>query len=164
MLNILVLCTGNSARSILAEALLNNEGSGRVQAYSAGSQPKDTPHPEALALLKRRGIDTEFARSKSWDEFSGGEAPELDVVVTVCDNAAGETCPYFPGAPVRVHWGIPDPAAIEGAEAPAAFEAAEARLLARIRPMLGLPLETLSADDLRSQLVEIGTAAERSET
>ena len=155
MLNVLVLCTGNSARSILGEALLNREGAGRVRAWSAGSQPKGAPHPEALALLERRGIDTGFARSKSWDEFAADGAPELDLVITVCDNAAGETCPYWPGGPVTVHWGIPDPADASPEDARVAFEAAEKHLLDRIRPMLSLPLEDLSPEEIRDRMTEI---------
>lgn len=161
MLNVLVLCTGNSARSILAEALLNREGAGRLRAFSAGSQPKDVPHPEALSLLSRRGIDTGFARSKSWDEFAGPDAPKLDLVITVCDSAAAETCPYWAGAPITVHWGIPDPASATPDNARAAFEKAEKQLLARILPMMALDFDALSAEQLRAHLVAIGETAEK---
>lgn len=163
MLNILVLCTGNSARSILGEAFLNTKGAGRIKAYSAGSTPTGTPNPGAIALLKRHDIDTGFARSKSWDEFAEPDAPKLDVVITVCDNAAGETCPYWPGAPVTVHWGIPDPAAAPAEEIDAAFDKAAAQLLTRITPMLALPLEDLSSEDLKIALKKIGEDAERAE-
>lgn len=163
MLNILILCTGNSARSILGEALLNTEGAGRIKAFSAGSTPTGTPNPNALELLSRRGIDTAFARSKSWDEFSAPDAPALDLVITVCDNAANEACPYWPGGPISVHWGIPDPAAASPEHAQAAFEKAERQLLARIKPMLALPLEDLSPKELQNKLLEIGNAAEKDE-
>lgn len=118
-LNVLFLCTHNSARSILAEALLNDLGRGRFRAYSAGSSPRPNqqPHPLALAVLREAGIATDGLRSKSWDEFAGPGAPEMDVIITVCDNAAGEVCPVWPGHPVRVHWGHPDPSAGEAAEA-----------------------------------------------
>ena len=112
-MNALVLCTGNSARSVLGEALLNHLGDRRIAAHSAGSKPNGARNPGAIRLLQRRGWDTQFARSRSWDEFTGPEAPELDFVFTICDNVAGETCPVWPGAPVAGHWGIPDPADIE---------------------------------------------------
>ena len=110
-MNILALCTGNSARSILLESLLNHEGKGRIKAYSAGSHPTGAPHPQALALLQAEGHDTNALRSKSWDEFTTPDAPQMDLVITVCSAAAGEACPIWPGAPIRAHWGVDDPAA-----------------------------------------------------
>ena len=134
--NVLFLCTGNSARSILAEAILNRDGGGRFRGCSAGSFPKGAVHPMALALLAERGLPTGALRSKSWDEFAGPEGPVLDQVITVCDNAAGEPCPVWPGHPAREHWGLPDPAAVEGEGQRAAFEAAFASLETRIADFL----------------------------
>ena len=134
--NVLFLCTGNSARSILAEALLNRLGDGRWRGFSAGSFPKGEVHPMALQLLDERGFPTGGLRSKSWDEFAGGDAPPLDLIVTVCDNAAGETCPVWPGHPARAHWGIADPAAVEGEGQRAAFEEAYRQLESRIAAFL----------------------------
>lgn len=138
MKNVLFLCTGNSARSILAEAYLNAAGQGRYRAYSAGSKPGGRVNPHALSLLREKGISAEGARSKSWDEFAVPGAPRLDLVVTVCDNAAGETCPVWPGAPSRAHWGVDDPAAVEGSDAEkrAAFEKAFRELKAKIDAFL----------------------------
>ena len=136
MRNILFLCTGNSARSILAEAILNNEGRGRFHAYSAGSQPKGQVHPAALALLDELGLSTQGYRSKSWDEFAIEGAPPISFVITVCDNAAGELCPIWPGQPTRMHWGIPDPAAVEGPAQRQAFRDAYDALRERIRAFL----------------------------
>lgn len=134
--NVLFLCTGNSARSILAEALLNRLGEGRLQAFSAGSFPKGEVHPMALQLLGERGFRTDGLCSKSWDEFADPNAPRIDHVITVCDNAAGETCPVWPGNPARAHWGLADPAAVEGAGQRAAFEEAYHLLEVRIADFL----------------------------
>ncbi|MCC5996310.1 MAG: arsenate reductase ArsC [Oceanicaulis sp.] len=136
-MNILILCTGNSARSILGEALFNALGEGRVTAFSAGSSPKGQPHPEALATLGRHGHDVSGFRSKRWDEFEAPGAPVMDAVITVCDSAASEPCPVWPGAPTRAHWGLPDPAYIDDpAACRAAFEATYEALSARIRHVL----------------------------
>lgn len=157
---VLFLCTGNSARSILAEAILNRKGGTRYRAVSAGSQPKDAPNPYALALLRDKGIDTAFARSKSWDEFAGAGAPPVDLVITVCDSAAAETCPVWPGHPLTAHWGLPDPAAVTGD--PAAIRQAFAdtyrRLEVRIAALLALP-PGLPGAALRERLREIGRLA-----
>jgi arsenate reductase len=135
---VLFLCTGNSARSLLAECLLERLGQGRFRAFSAGSHPKPAPHPHALALLRERGFATARLRSKSWDEFAGDAAPPIDLVVTVCDAAAGEACPHFPGAPARLHWSIDDPAAARGSEAEirAAFRRAYDALEARVEALV----------------------------
>ncbi len=156
--NVLVLCTGNSARSLLAEALLNDRSKGRVWAYSAGSKPRGEPHPLAVGLLLARGHECGYLRSKSWDEFSAPGAPVMDLVVTVCDSAAGESCPLWPGAPLRAHWGIPDPAAVEGtdAERRAAFEVAYRQLAARVDAFLALPFETMAVGALQQALAAIG--------
>lgn len=156
--NVLVLCTGNSARSILAEAILNREGGGRIRAWSAGSHPKGAPNPVGLELLTSLGFDTSRFRSKSWDEFARPDAPRMDLVVTVCDSAAGEACPYWPGAPLVAHWGIPDPADVgeTRAERMAAFRTAYDRLLARVQALLALPIETMPTAELKVRLAEIG--------
>ena len=137
--SVLFLCTGNSARSIMAEALLNRLGEGRFRAFSAGSRPKGEPHPMALEVLASHGFDTAGLRSKSWHEFAGANAPRLDLIVTVCDNAAGETCPVWPGRPVAAHWGIEDPAAVEGEGQRDAFEQALRYLRNRIALLVALP-------------------------
>jgi len=156
--NVLFLCTGNSARSILAEAILNREGKGRFKAYSAGSNPAGKVHPYSLDLLALMDHPTENLRSKNWEEFSGPDAPKLDFVFTVCDNAAGETCPVWPGQPITAHWGIPDPAAVTGSEAEkrAAFTEAYRMILNRISLFLALPLESIDKMSLQSRLRDIG--------
>jgi arsenate reductase len=143
--NVLFLCTGNSARSILAEAILNAKGQGRFRGFSAGSHPKGAVHPLALALLERTGLATEGLRSKAWDEFAELGAPPLDFIFTVCDNAAGEMCPLWPGQPLTAHWGQPDPAAVAGTalEQANAFRQAFRMLERRIDLFLSLPIETL---------------------
>ncbi|HUK00762.1 MAG TPA: arsenate reductase ArsC [Steroidobacteraceae bacterium] len=158
--NVLFLCTGNSARSILAEALLNNRGRGRFRAYSAGSFPKGQVHPLALELLKRSNLPTEGLRSKSWDEFAAPGAPQMHFIFTVCDNAAGEVCPVWPGMPMTAHWGIADPAAVEGTESErvSAFHKALNELDSRIKLLTSLPLESLDRMTLHSKLREIGSA------
>ena len=159
--NVLFLCTGNSARSILAEAILGRLGSGRFKAYSAGSFPKGAVHPAAVRLLDQLDYDTRAFRSKSWDEFSGPEAPQLDFIFTVCGNAAGETCPVWPGKPMTAHWGLPDPAAVEGreAEVAAAFADTYRMLTNRIELFLALPLDAIDAMSLQNRLRDIGNAA-----
>ena len=144
--NILVLCTGNSARSILGEAIFNHLAPERVRAFSAGSKPKGAAHPGALRLLARRGIDTAGFRSKSWNEFTGAAAPHIDLAITVCGNAAGEACPVFPGTPLRAHWGLSDPADVTGGEAAedAAFEDTWRWLTMRADALLALPLDRKS--------------------
>jgi arsenate reductase len=156
--NVLFLCTGNSARSILAESLLNHLGAGRFRAFSAGSFPKGTVHPMALDLLKQVGLPTVGLRSKSWDEFAKAGAPVMDFVFTVCDNAAGEVCPIWPGKPVTAHWGIADPAALEGPvdEKAAAFRRALLELEARIELFISLPIASLDHLKLKEKLNEIG--------
>jgi arsenate reductase (thioredoxin) len=158
MKNVLFLCTGNSARSILAEAILNREGVGRFRAYSAGSQPKGEPHPFALDLLRELNFDTSFARSKSWDEFAKPDAPHLDFVFTVCDSAAAESCPVWPGQPMTAHWGIPDPAAAEGtsSERRLAFAEAFRMMSARISAFVNLPMEAIDRMSLQRKLEAIG--------
>ncbi len=156
--NVLVLCTGNSARSILGEALFNYLGQGRVRAFSAGSKPKGVPHPGALRLLARRGIDTSAFRSKSWDEFTAPDAPVIDLAITVCGNAAGEACPVFLGSPLRAHWGLPDPADVTGTEAEvdAAFEETWRLLEMRVRAFLALNRGATDKTTLQAALTEIG--------
>jgi protein-tyrosine-phosphatase len=161
--NVLFLCTGNSARSILGEVLLNRIGKGKFVAYSAGSQPKGQVHPEALALLRRLGFDTAGLRSKSWDAFARPGAPRLDFVFTVCDNAANEVCPVWPGQPMTAHWGVPDPAAVTGsAEKVAhAFRDTLGLLQRRIELFASLPVASLDRMALKRRLDEIGRSADR---
>lgn len=156
--NILFLCTGNSARSILAEAILNHKGRGEFRAYSAGSHPTGKVRPEALKQLESAGISTKGLRSKSWDEFSGPDAPELHFVFTVCDNAANEVCPYWPGQPMTAHWGIPDPAAVLGSpeEIERAFHGAFLTLERRISLFLSLPFATLEKMSIQEEIRRIG--------
>lgn len=157
-MNVLVLCTGNSARSILAEALLDREGQGRIRAFSAGSRPKDAPNPYALALLKELGYDTAACRSKSFSEFTGADAPQMDFIITVCDAAAGESCPHWPGHPLVAHWGIADPAAVEGSDAEkrAAFMETYRRLAARVTAFVNLDVAQLDLATLKRRLAAIG--------
>ena len=156
--NVLFLCTGNSARSILAEAILNRVGAGRFKAFSAGSYPKGMVHPYTLQLLKSLNYDTSFARSKSWDEFAAPGAPEMHFVFTVCDDAAMEACPVWPGHPMTAHWGVPDPATVEGTEAEKhlAFAEAYRMLNNRISIFVNLPIQTIDKLALQSHLHEIG--------
>ena len=156
--NVLFLCTGNSARSIMAEAILNQRGKGRFTAYSAGSHPTGQPRAEALRQIELSGLPTAGLRSKSWDEFSGSDAPKLDFVFTVCDNAAKEQCPYWPGQPMTAHWGIPDPAAVKGTseEIARAFRDAFTVLDRRIGLFLSLPLATLEDMAIRREIDQIG--------
>jgi arsenate reductase (thioredoxin) len=155
--NVLFLCTGNSARSILAEAYLNSAGRGRFRAYSAGSKPGGRVNPFALELLERSRIDTTGLRSKSWDEFARPGAPQMDFVFTVCDNAAAEPCPYWPGQPMTAHWGVADPAAAEGSEDDKrrAFRQAFSALSARINLFVNLPMDKLDRLALTKRLQEI---------
>ncbi len=156
--NVLFLCTGNSARSILGEAILNKMGKGKFVAYSAGSMPKGDVNPHALALLQRLGFATDGLRSKSWDEFAKPGAPQLDFVFTVCDNAANEVCPVWPGQPMTAHWGVPDPAAAEGSETKIAqaFRDAFMALQRRIELFANLPVPSLDRMSLKKRLDEIG--------
>lgn len=157
---VLVLCTGNSARSILAEALINHRGAGRFRAYSAGSHPTGRVNPFAVATLQRFGLPTEGLRSKSWNEFAGPGSPRLDFIFTVCDNAAGEVCPLWPGRPITAHWGVPDPAAVEGTDEwkLQAFEDTFRILERRVSRFVDLPLSSLDTRDLVRMLRNIGEA------
>lgn len=158
--NVLFLCTGNSARSILAEAILNRLGAGRFQAYSAGSMPKGEVHPHAISLLKHLNHDTSFARSKNWSEFAEDGAPQMDFVFTVCDNAAAEACPVWPGQPMSAHWGVPDPAAVEGSqsEIAAAFADTYRMLSQRIGIFCALPISGIDKLALKKRLDAIGAS------
>lgn len=160
--NVLFLCTGNSARSILAEAIMNTEGAGRFRAFSAGSRPKGEPHPMAIDLLRGLHHDTGFARSKSWDEFAGEDAPAMDFVFTTCDSAAAEECPFWPGQPMTAHWGVPDPAAVDGSEAVRrqAFADAYRMLRNRITVFISLPIERIDRFSLQRHLDQIGKGPE----
>ncbi|HTV79759.1 MAG TPA: arsenate reductase ArsC [Steroidobacteraceae bacterium] len=157
--NVLFLCTGNSARSILAEAILNDRGRGQFKAFSAGSHPKGTVHPMALALLEREGLPTVGLRSKAWDEFAKAGSPAMDFVFTVCDNAAGEVCPVWPGQPILAHWGVPDPAAVDGSELEQtkAFREAYRDLGRRIDFFLNIPIQSIDKMSLDKRVREIGT-------
>ena len=159
--NVLFLCTGNSARSILAEAILNKEGAGRFRAFSAGSFPKGEVHPAALNLLRELSYPTEGYRSKSWDEFAAEGAPPLDFIFTVCDSAAGEICPVWPGKPMTAHWGIEDPAAVEGEKQAQAFRNAYHALQRRIQLFLALPLSSIDELSLQTRLREIGRTGDQ---
>ena len=158
--HVLFLCTGNSARSILAESLTNHRGKGLFRGLSAGSHPKGSVHPIALEMLRTLQMPTAGLRSKSWDEFAQPGAPPLDFVFTVCDNAAGEACPFWPGQPLTAHWGVADPAAVEGTdeEKHRAFQRAFTELSARINLLLALPVEKLERQVLQAKLDEIGKA------
>ncbi len=156
--NVLFLCTGNSARSIIAEAYLNSAGRGKFRAYSAGSKPGGHVNPFALELLEKSRLDTSGLRSKSWDEFAGDGAPKMDFVFTVCDNAASEPCPYWPGQPMTAHWGVPDPAAVDGSDEDKrrAFRQALSTLSARINLLINLPVEKLDRLAIQKKLNDIG--------
>lgn len=160
--NVLFLCTGNSARSIIAEALVNQWGGGRFNGYSAGSHPKGKVHPIALQMLERMNLPTAGLRSKSWDEFAVAGAAPLDFVFTVCDNAAGEACPYWPGQPMTAHWGVPDPAAVEGTDTEKwlAFRDTFNRLDHRIKIFTSLPIASLDRVKLKERLDAIGKTAD----
>ncbi|WP_319773133.1 arsenate reductase ArsC [Breoghania sp.] len=159
--NVLFLCTGNSARSILGEAIMNAEGAGKFHAYSAGSRPAGDVNPYALALLKRLGHDVSDLRSKSWDEFALPDAPRMDFVFTVCDQAAAEECPFWPGQPMTAHWGLADPAAVRGSEAEItlAFSETYRMLRQRISTFASLPIASLDRMSLKNRLDEIGRDA-----
>jgi arsenate reductase (thioredoxin) len=159
--NVLFLCTGNSARSILAESLLSHWGHGKFRAFSAGSFPKGAVHPMALELLERANLPAEGFRSKSWDEFAAAAAPPIDFIFTVCDNAAGEVCPVWPGKPVTAHWGIADPAVVEGTDAEKAFAFRKAlkQLETRIKLFTSLPIGSLDSMTLQAKLREIGKSS-----
>ena len=157
-MNILTLCTGNSARSIMAEALFDRFGNGRIKAYSAGSKPKGRVHPMAIELLQSNGYDTSSLRSKSWDEFAEHDAPHMDIVITVCDQAENETCPVWPGHPVQAHWSISDPdcPALTEEQQQQLFQAVYSRLESRVRQFISLNFEKLDEGELHQNLKEIG--------
>jgi len=159
--NVLILCTGNSARSVMGEAILNRRGNGRFQAYSAGSKPAGVVNPVGAKLLALKGYDTSLFRSKSWDEFSGADAPQMNAVITVCDNAAGETCPIWPGVPIRMHWGFSDPAAVEGSEEVklAAFSTIYDAIDIYMEALVALPIDSMDTDDLKKAMQAIAGQA-----
>jgi arsenate reductase len=164
--NVLFLCTGNSARRILAESLLNHWGRGKFRAFSAGSFPKGKVHPLAVELLQRMNLPAENLRSKSWDEFAAPGAQPIDFIITVCDNAAGEVCPVWPGKPMTAHWGIADPAAVEGSDADKAFAFRKAlrELETRIKLLTSLPIGSLDGMTLQARLREIGKSSTATES
>ncbi len=157
-MNILVLCTGNSARSILLESILTHHSDGRIKAWSAGSKPAGKVHPQSIKLLAEKGFPTDGLTSQSWDDYAKDDAPVMDAVITVCGSAAGEECPYWPGAPLRAHWGVEDPAAAAPDDQPAAFATAYDLLEARARQLFDLRFEDLSKGDLQKELNRIGHA------
>ncbi|MFD2365434.1 arsenate reductase ArsC [Pseudoduganella sp. GCM10020061] len=156
--NVLFLCTGNSARSIMAEALVSTMGKGRFRGFSAGSKPGGRVNPFAVEQVQKTGYPVEALRSKSWDEFAGPDAPQMDFIITVCDNAAGETCPYWPGHPATAHWGFEDPAAVEGSdeEKRAAFEKIFRQIAARMHTFVNLPIATLDKHAIQREIKQIG--------
>ena len=162
--NVLFLCTGNSARSILAEQLLNHWGGGTFRGFSAGSHPKGEVHPIALELLRHLKLPTQGLRSKSWDEFAAPAAPTMDFVFTVCDNAAGEVCPFWPGQPMTAHWGVEDPAAVQGSDTDKwlAFRKAFRELESRIKIFTSLPIRSLERTKLQARIDAIGATSEES--
>lgn len=162
-INVLFLCTGNSARSILAEATLNVRGGDRFRGWSAGSMPTGKVNPFAIERVQEMGYTTSDLRSKRWEEFEGDHAPKMDIVITVCDNAAGEVCPIWPGRPVTAHWGFEDPAAVEGSDAEkrAAFRKIHEQIEAHIKELLQLPFNTLNATELAAQVRTIGELSKR---
>ncbi len=157
--NILVLCTGNSARSIMAEALFNVLGQGKFKAYSAGSQPTGKVNPFAVEQIQSLNYSLENLRSKSWDEFAAADAPAMDFIITVCDNAAGEICPFWPGKPISAHWGFADPAAVEGSddEMRQSFSAIFNQIKQRVEKLVALPLDTMDREKIQQALQEIGS-------
>lgn len=165
VLNVLFLCTGNSCRSIIAESLLNHRGRGRLLAFSAGSHPEGRVNPRAILTLEKKGLPTVGLRSKSWHEFAKEDAPIMDFIVTVCDNAVAEVCPVWPGQPLSTHWGVPDPALFSGneAETAAVFDDTLDRLQRRIQALLALPLDSLPVNKVKRRLNEIGLTADEND-
>lgn len=156
-MNILILCTGNSARSILLESILTHRSDGRIVAFSAGSKPSGKVHPQSLVLLAAKGFPVDGLSSQSWDDYAAADAPVMDAVITVCGSAAGETCPFWPGAPVRAHWGVEDPAAAAEPDWDAAFTEAYNRLYNRAEALIDLPFEDMSQAAFKAALTNIGT-------